>query len=157
MVAAISAENSCQRAHGSSKGRAHPRWGLLRAEIPPSSASPQAVKELPDLDVTLRGAISLARRLQDPLAELVKIDPKSLGVGMYQHDVDQKKLAGKLDEVVVSAVSAVRCSPSSLPLSLPPCLPAHSPTCCPASLVSVETLPLPRIPALCRCARGSRR
>jgi uncharacterized protein len=57
------------------------------------SASELAAKEFPDLDVSLRGAVSIARRLQDPLAELVKIDPKSIGVGQYQHDVSQTKLA----------------------------------------------------------------
>jgi uncharacterized protein len=71
------------------------------------SASPLARAELPDLDVSLRGAVSLARRVQDPLAELVKIDPKSIGVGMYQHDVDQKALAGALDGVVESVVNQV--------------------------------------------------
>lgn len=71
------------------------------------SASPLARRELPDLDVAMRGAVSIARRLQDPLAELVKIDPKSIGVGLYQHDVDQKKLAEALDVVVESVVNAV--------------------------------------------------
>jgi uncharacterized protein len=71
------------------------------------SASDLARKEFPDLDVSMRGAISIARRLQDPLAELVKIDPKSIGVGLYQHDVDQKRLAGALDGVVESAVNHV--------------------------------------------------
>jgi len=71
------------------------------------SASPLARQELPDLDVAMRGAVSIARRLQDPLAELVKIDPKSIGVGLYQHDVDQKKLAATLDAVVESAVNHV--------------------------------------------------
>jgi protein Tex len=71
------------------------------------SASPLARKELPDLDVSIRGAVSIARRLQDPLAELVKIDPKSIGVGLYQHDVDQKKLAEALDSVVESVVNNV--------------------------------------------------
>ncbi|RME55127.1 MAG: RNA-binding transcriptional accessory protein, partial [Caldilineae bacterium] len=71
------------------------------------SASPLARQELPDLDVSLRGAVSIARRLQDPLAELVKIDPKSIGVGLYQHDVDQKKLAAALDAVVESVVNSV--------------------------------------------------
>ena len=56
------------------------------------SASKTAIDEFPDLDITIRGAISIARRLQDPLAELVKLDPKSIGVGQYQHDVDQKQL-----------------------------------------------------------------
>ncbi|MCB0255277.1 MAG: RNA-binding transcriptional accessory protein [Anaerolineae bacterium] len=71
------------------------------------SASGLARDEFPDLDVSMRGAVSIARRLQDPLAELVKIDPKSIGVGLYQHDVDQKKLAGTLDAVVEDAVNAV--------------------------------------------------
>ncbi|MDX1991157.1 MAG: Tex family protein [bacterium] len=71
------------------------------------SASPLAKAELPDLDVTLRGAASIARRVQDPLAELVKIDPKSIGVGMYQHDVDQKQLSSALDGVVESVVNRV--------------------------------------------------
>ncbi|WOD38948.1 Tex family protein [Nodosilinea sp. E11] len=71
------------------------------------SASEVAAAEFPDLDVTVRGAISIARRLQDPLAELVKIDPKSIGVGQYQHDVDQKRLKQKLDETIESCVNYV--------------------------------------------------
>jgi uncharacterized protein len=71
------------------------------------SASPVARDEFPDLDATERGNISIARRLQDPLAELVKIDPKALGVGMYQHDVDQKALAARLSDVVESVVNYV--------------------------------------------------
>lgn len=71
------------------------------------SASELAVKEFPDLDVTVRGAISIARRLQDPLAELVKTDPKSIGVGQYQHDVNQTKLRKCLDRVVESCVNQV--------------------------------------------------
>ena len=71
------------------------------------SASEFASKEFPDLDVTIRGAISIARRLQDPLAELVKIDPKSIGVGQYQHDVSQPQLAKSLDAVVEDCVNAV--------------------------------------------------
>lgn len=71
------------------------------------SASEIARKEFPDLDLTVRGAISIGRRLQDPLAELVKIDPKSIGVGQYQHDVSQTLLAAKLDEVVISCVNGV--------------------------------------------------
>ncbi|NTV64748.1 MAG: S1 RNA-binding domain-containing protein, partial [Oscillochloris sp.] len=71
------------------------------------SASPLARDEFPDLDATERGNISIARRLQDPLAELVKIDPKALGVGLYQHDVDQKALAARLGDVVESAVNYV--------------------------------------------------
>ena len=71
------------------------------------SASAYASEELPDLDVTLRGAVSIARRLQDPLAELVKIDPKSIGVGQYQHDVSEHKLSRSLDAVVEDCVNAV--------------------------------------------------
>ncbi|QOJ22884.1 MAG: RNA-binding transcriptional accessory protein [Gammaproteobacteria bacterium] len=71
------------------------------------SASELASEELPELDVSLRGAVSIARRLQDPLAELVKIDPKSIGVGQYQHDVNQNQLAQSLDAVVEDSVNAV--------------------------------------------------
>src|SRR5690606_7095609 len=71
------------------------------------SASETAAKEFPDLDVSLRGAVSIARRLQDPLAELVKSEPKSIGVGQYQHDVDQYKLGRSLEAVVEDAVNAV--------------------------------------------------
>ncbi|MBY8256697.1 RNA-binding transcriptional accessory protein [Vibrio fluvialis] len=71
------------------------------------SASELAAKEFPNLDVSLRGAVSIARRLQDPLAELVKIDPKSIGVGQYQHDVSQSMLAKRLDAVVEDCVNAV--------------------------------------------------
>jgi protein Tex len=71
------------------------------------SASAYASEELPELDVTLRGAVSIARRLQDPLAELVKIDPKSIGVGQYQHDVSEYKLSRSLDAVVEDCVNAV--------------------------------------------------
>jgi len=71
------------------------------------SASDAAIKEFPRMDVTIRGAISIARRLQDPLSELVKIDPKSIGVGQYQHDVDQASLKKSLDEVVESCVNSV--------------------------------------------------
>jgi uncharacterized protein len=71
------------------------------------SASDVAREEFPDLDLTIRGAISIGRRLQDPLAELVKIDPKSIGVGLYQHDVNQKRLSDTLDEVVGSVVNNV--------------------------------------------------
>jgi uncharacterized protein len=71
------------------------------------SASEVAREEFPDLDLTVRGAISIGRRLMDPLAELVKIDPKSIGVGQYQHDVDQTKLKESLDQVVISAVNQV--------------------------------------------------
>jgi uncharacterized protein len=71
------------------------------------SASERAAAEFPNLDVSIRGAVSIARRLQDPLAELVKIEPKSIGVGQYQHDVDQGKLSRSLDAVVEDAVNAV--------------------------------------------------
>ncbi len=71
------------------------------------SASPVAREEFPDHDVTVRGSVSIGRRLMDPLAELVKIDPKSIGVGQYQHDVDQQKLQTALDDTVISCVNAV--------------------------------------------------
>jgi len=71
------------------------------------SASELAAKEFPELDVTLRGAVSIARRLQDPLAELVKIEPKAIGVGQYQHDVDQTELGRSLDAVVEDCVNSV--------------------------------------------------
>jgi protein Tex len=71
------------------------------------SASEAAREEFPDLDLTVRGAVSIGRRLMDPLAELVKIDPKSIGVGQYQHDVDQSELKTALDDVVISCVNAV--------------------------------------------------
>lgn len=71
------------------------------------SASPLAREEFPEYDVTVRGAVSIGRRLMDPLAELVKIDPKSLGIGQYQHDVDQTLLKEKLDDVVISCVNSV--------------------------------------------------
>ncbi|MBF1614866.1 MAG: helix-hairpin-helix domain-containing protein, partial [Prevotella sp.] len=71
------------------------------------SASPVAREEFPNEDVTTRGAISIGRRLMDPLAELVKIDPKSIGVGQYQHDVDQSKLKHSLDQTVMSCVNQV--------------------------------------------------
>ncbi|MCZ2481162.1 Tex family protein [Aquirufa nivalisilvae] len=71
------------------------------------SASEVAREEFPDKDITVRGAVSIGRRLMDPLAELVKIDPKSIGVGQYQHDVDQKKLQASLDDTVISCVNSV--------------------------------------------------
>ena len=71
------------------------------------SASAAAREEFPDHDITVRGAVSIARRLMDPLAELVKIDPKSIGVGQYQHDVDQKSLASRLSDTIVSCVNSV--------------------------------------------------
>ncbi|MEO1068252.1 MAG: Tex family protein, partial [Cyanobacteria bacterium J06638_6] len=91
------------------KALSHPPVKVLVNESGASiySASEVAAAEFPDLDVTVRGAISIARRLQDPLAELVKIDPKSIGVGQYQHDVDQKRLKQKLDETIESCVNYV--------------------------------------------------
>src|SRR6185369_16449352 len=71
------------------------------------SASEMAREEFPNHDVTVRGAVSIGRRLMDPLAELVKLDPKSIGVGQYQHDVDQAALKRTLDDVVVSSVNGV--------------------------------------------------
>src|SRR5690606_11219631 len=71
------------------------------------SASEVAREEFPDYDITVRGAVSIGRRLMDPLAELVKLDPKSMGVGQYQHDVDQNKLQTSLDDTVISCVNAV--------------------------------------------------
>lgn len=90
----------------------HPDLGLIRAVVSEAgasvySASELAAQEFPALDVSLRGAVSIARRLQDPLAELVKIDPKSIGVGQYQHDVSQTQLARTLDAVVEDCVNAV--------------------------------------------------
>ncbi len=90
----------------------HPALGLTKVVVSEAgasvySASEYASRELPDLDVSLRGAASIARRLQDPLAELVKIDPKSIGVGQYQHDVAETKLSRSLDAVVEDCVNAV--------------------------------------------------
>jgi uncharacterized protein len=90
-------------------GPAHAMQKLVVSEAGASvySASEVASQELPELDVSLRGAVSIARRVQDPLAELVKIDPKSIGVGQYQHDVNQSGLARSLDAVVEDCVNAV--------------------------------------------------
>ncbi len=90
----------------------HPQIKLTRVVVSEAgasiySASELAAKEFPDLDVSLRGAVSIARRLQDPLAELVKIEPKAIGVGQYQHDVNQRDLARSLDGVVEDCVNAV--------------------------------------------------
>lgn len=90
----------------------HPELGLTKIVVSEAgasvySASAAAAAELPDLDVSYRGAVSIARRLQDPLAELVKVDPKAIGVGQYQHDVNQLELARKLDAVVEDCVNAV--------------------------------------------------
>ena len=90
----------------------HPELKLTRIVVSEAgasvySASELAAKEFPELDVSLRGGVSIARRLQDPLAELVKIDPKSIGVGQYQHDVNQTKLARQLDAVVEDCVNSV--------------------------------------------------
>src|SRR5260221_42253 len=90
----------------------HPELKLTKVMVSEAgasvySASAYASQELPELDVTLRGAVSIARRLQDPLAELVKIDPKSIGVGQYQHDLAETKLSRSLDAVVEDCVNAV--------------------------------------------------
>ena len=90
----------------------HPQLGLTKLVVSEAgasvySASAYASRELPELDVSLRGAVSIARRLQDPLAELVKIDPKSIGVGQYQHDLSEAKLSRSLDAVVEDCVNAV--------------------------------------------------
>ncbi len=90
----------------------HPELGVTKIVVSEAgasvySASELAAREFPNLDVSLRGAVSIARRLQDPLAELVKIDPKSIGVGQYQHDVNQGRLAKSLDAVVEDCVNAV--------------------------------------------------
>ncbi len=90
----------------------YPELGLRKITVNEAgasvySASEFAAREMPDLDVTIRGAVSIARRLQDPLAELVKIEPKSIGVGQYQHDVNQSQLARSLDAVVEDCVNAV--------------------------------------------------
>ncbi|MFB9432046.1 Tex family protein [Streptoalloteichus tenebrarius] len=92
--------------------RLHPELNLTKVVVSEAgasvySASAYAARELPDLDVSLRGAVSIARRLQDPLAELVKIDPKSIGVGQYQHDISELKLSRSLDAVVEDCVNAV--------------------------------------------------
>jgi uncharacterized protein len=92
--------------------RRHPDLGLTKLVVSEAgasvySASETAAQEFPDMDVTLRGAVSIARRLQDPLAELVKIDPKAIGVGQYQHDVDQQQLGRSLDVVVEDCVNGV--------------------------------------------------
>ena len=90
----------------------HPELNLTKVVVSEAgasvySASKSAAEELPELDVSLRGAVSIARRLQDPLAELVKIEPKAIGVGQYQHDVNQTKLSTKLDNIVEDCVNAV--------------------------------------------------
>jgi uncharacterized protein len=95
------------RAALSERGLAVPVVSVSEQGASVYSASEIARAEMPDLDVSLRGAVSIGRRLQDPLAELVKIDPKSIGVGQYQHDVDQAALRKKLGEVVDSCVNAV--------------------------------------------------
>jgi uncharacterized protein len=92
--------------------RRHPQLGITKVTVSEAgasvySASETAAREFPDLDVSLRGAVSIARRLQDPLAELVKIEPKAIGVGQYQHDVGQTKLSHALEAVVEDCVNAV--------------------------------------------------
>ncbi len=92
--------------------KSHPELRLQKVMVNEAgasvySASAEAAREMPDLDVTIRGAVSIGRRLQDPLAELVKIDPKSIGVGQYQHDVSQSQLAKSLDAVIEDCVNSV--------------------------------------------------
>jgi protein Tex len=101
----------------------HPELNLQKLVVSEAgasvySASELAAKEFPDLDVTIRGAVSIARRLQDPLAELVKIDPKSIGVGQYQHDVNQNALMRSLDAVVEDCVNAVGVDVNTASVSL---------------------------------------
>lgn len=101
----------------------HPELNLQKLVVSEAgasvySASELAAKEFPDLDVTIRGAVSIARRLQDPLAELVKIDPKSIGVGQYQHDVNQHALMRSLDAVVEDCVNAVGVDVNTASVSL---------------------------------------
>ncbi len=96
-----------QKASGSETPRAIQKVVVSEAGASVYSASEYASKELPDLDVSLRGAVSIARRLQDPLAELVKIEPKSIGVGQYQHDVNQSDLARSLNAVIEDCVNSV--------------------------------------------------
>jgi len=101
----------------------HPELGVTKITVSEAgasvySASELAAREFPDLDVSLRGAVSIARRLQDPLAELVKIDPKSIGVGQYQHDVNQTQLARGLDAVVEDCVNAVGVDVNTASVSL---------------------------------------
>ena len=98
--------------HRTDRASSAPRRNLTKVVVSEAgasvySASAYASQELPDLDVSMRGAVSIARRLQDPLAELVKIDPKSIGVGQYQHDVSETLLARSLGAVVEDAVNAV--------------------------------------------------
>jgi uncharacterized protein len=95
------------RLHGIAPDRAVQKVVVSEAGASVYSASEYASKELPELDVSLRGAVSIARRLQDPLAELVKIDPKSIGVGQYQHDVNQSELARSLNTVIEDCVNSV--------------------------------------------------
>ncbi len=101
----------------------HPELGVIKVMVSEAgasvySASELAAREFPELDVSLRGAVSIARRLQDPLAELVKIDPKSIGVGQYQHDVNQPRLARALDAVVEDCVNAVGVDVNTASVSL---------------------------------------
>lgn len=101
----------------------HPELGVTKITVSEAgasvySASELAAREFPELDVSLRGAVSIARRLQDPLAELVKIDPKAIGVGQYQHDVNQSQLARSLDAVVEDCVNAVGVDVNTASVSL---------------------------------------
>jgi uncharacterized protein len=108
VVGEVVAEVDKETGRQGNKGRREVAYVMVNeAGASVYSASVEARREFPELDVSMRGAVSIARRLQDPLAELVKIDAKSIGVGLYQHDVDQKKLAATLDAVVEDAVNAV--------------------------------------------------
>jgi uncharacterized protein len=108
LVGEVVAEVDKETSRQGGKGRREVAYVMVNeAGASVYSASDEARREFPELDVSMRGAVSIARRLQDPLAELVKIDAKSIGVGLYQHDVDQKKLAATLDAVVEDAVNAV--------------------------------------------------
>jgi uncharacterized protein len=107
VVGEVVAERGAESGKRGAKGKEAAYVLVNEAGASVYSASVEARREFPELDVSMRGAVSIARRLQDPLAELVKIDAKSIGVGLYQHDVDQKKLAATLDAVVEDAVNAV--------------------------------------------------
>ena len=122
------------------------------------SASATAAAEMPDIDVSLRGAVSIARRLQDPLAELVKIEPKSIGVGQYQHDVDQHRLARGLDAVVEDAVNAVGVELNTASASLLARVSGLGPALAEAIVVHRDTeRPLPAAPRADEGAAAGRR
>lgn len=108
LIRDLEAKPDARRDNAAGSDAPHPRYLMVNeAGASVYSASQLARDELPDLDVTLRGAVSIARRVQDPLAELVKIDPRSIGVGLYQHDVNQKELIQALEGVVEDVVNRV--------------------------------------------------